>query len=432
MSGRRRGIRKSFGTILTDNKFVKFQSSRYKSVKKPPYEKKMPENFNPITIWGEFLSPVQDQGDCGACWAVASAKTLTDRYSLLTVGAFADILSPYQMIMCEGTIFPSIPLDKESVYEINLEAHTAGACNGNSLFTAMDFIYAIGCVSESCVNRGLFKEYKIPELSTIKDPESVPLCQSILGNKYDRCLDRNRAPCFYRSVVGYKIDPDIESIKQEIYKWGPILSGFKIYDDFLNEYDGKSIYMGPKKGSKDNGGHAIQIIGWGKENGVDFWWICNSWGVKWGLSGYFKMKMNIKECDLETNAVGFIPDFPQFNMKMIYYPIETSVDLIALRKWMNIDSIYGYQNTTIPLIKEGKLKGNLEPIFNTRLPDMFKKYLGELNKTDTDSYYTVPYFAKSSKSKIKFLDIFLFIIFFIACYMTGKYLAIYLSPKKRK
>lgn len=425
-------IKKRFGTILEDNKFVKFQSSRYKTVKKPPYEKKMPENFNPITIWGEFLSPVQDQGDCSACWAIAAAKTLTDRYSLLTVGAFTDILSSYQMIMCDGTIFPNVPLDKDSVYQINLEAHTEGACNGNSLFTAADFIYSIGCVSESCVNKGLFKQYNIPDLTTIKEPESVPLCQNILGDKYDRCLDRNRAPCFYRSIVGYKIDSDVESIKQEIYKWGPVLSGFKIYDDFLNDYDGKTIYMGPKKNSIDNGGHAIEIVGWGRENGIDFWWICNSWSVKWGLSGYFKMKMNIKECGLETNAIGFIPDYPGFNMKMIYYPLQTSPDLIALRKWMDINQIYGYKNSVIPLIKQGKLKGDLEPIFNTRLPDMFKEYLGEINKSDIDSYYSVPHFVKSpNKSDITLLDILLFIIFFVVCYMTGKYLAIHFNTKTK-
>jgi hypothetical protein len=63
---------------------------------------------------------------------------------------------------------------------------------------------------------------------------------------------------------------------------------------------------------------------------------------------------------------------------------------------------------------------------------MYKKYLGELNKTDTDSYYTVPHFVSKSKKKFRLLDIFIFIIFFISCYITGKYLAIYLNPRKIK
>lgn len=433
-SARRRGFRRSFGTILLDNRFARFQSSKYTTAKKVAIRKDLPENFNPVEVWGAFLSPVQNQGDCGACWAVSSAKCLTDRYSILTVGAFSEILSPYQMVMCEGTIFPSIPLDKDSTYQINLEAHTAGACNGNTLFTAMDYLYSIGCVSEVCVSKGLFKKYNIPDLPTIVDAEHVPLCQTAIGDNYDKCLDRKKAPKFYRSIVGYQIDNDIQLIKQEIYKWGPVVSGFKVFDDFLNKYDGKTIYMGPKPGEKDNGGHAIEIVGWGKENGIDYWWICNSWGPRWGLGGYFKMKMNIAECELEKNVVAFIPDFPTFSLKMVDYPISTSPDLIALRKWMDINPIYGYKESTIREIKEGKIKGDLRKIFSTKIPDMNTKWLGEINKHDADLYYTVPHFViiDQGEEKIKFSKVVLFIFLFIVSYFIGKYMASLMRGRKRK
>lgn len=413
-------IVKSFGTILKDNKFVKFQSTKYKEVKKT-VDKVMPATFNPVEKWGSFISPIHNQGKCGACWAISTSKTLNDRYAILTLGAFTQVFSPYQMIMCQGTIFPSIPLDKKSVYEINLDAHTSGACNGNSLFTAMDFLYSVGCVSEACVSRGLFQKYNITDISEITNPESVPMCQTILGNNYDRCMDRSRAPRFYRSIVGYQIDSDIESIKQDIYKWGPVSAGFKVYKNFIDNYDGKSIYKGPEKDEEEIGGHAIEIMGWGREDDIDFWWICNSWGTEWGLSGFFKMKMNITECELEKNVVGFIPDFPNFKIDMIRYPVSTSPELIALRVWMDINPIYGYKNSSIKEIKEGKIKNDLNPIFNMSIPDMYKDWLGEVDKHNAIAYYSVPHFRNVKKDiGITFLQAFLAISFIIVCYFIGR------------
>ena len=40
------------------------------------------------------------------------------------------------------------------------------------------------------------------------------------------------------------------------------------------------------------GGHAVKIIGWGVENGVEFWVAKNSWGNLWGIDGFFKIKIN--------------------------------------------------------------------------------------------------------------------------------------------
>ena len=32
------------------------------------------------------------------------------------------------------------------------------------------------------------------------------------------------------------------------------------------------------------------VIGWGTENGIDYWKIKNSWGADWGDNGYVKIK----------------------------------------------------------------------------------------------------------------------------------------------
>lgn len=44
------------------------------------------------------------------------------------------------------------------------------------------------------------------------------------------------------------------------------------------------------------GGHAIEVVGWGEENGDKFWWVKNSWTANWGINGYFKIGIN--ECGM--------------------------------------------------------------------------------------------------------------------------------------
>lgn len=54
----------------------------------------------------------------------------------------------------------------------------------------------------------------------------------------------------------------------------------------------KGVYQ-PTEGAKPLGGHAIVVIGWGKENGVNYWLAKNNWNTDWGEQGYFKIKIGV-------------------------------------------------------------------------------------------------------------------------------------------
>ena len=189
----------------------------------------------------------------------------------------------------------------------------------------------------------------------------------------------------------YKIKNDVYAIQREILERGPISTGFQVYPDFQYDFgtDGLGgqkfipgtnplgstasslIYKWSGKG-ESLGGHAITIVGWGTylydpskdpskmqplkmqpstqptthpsiqpsiqpEPSVPIkipYWIClNSWGYKWGTSGfakvedrtkepyrlknggYFWMLRGVNECDIENNVIVGQPD-----LENITYP----------------------------------------------------------------------------------------------------------------
>lgn len=413
---------KSFGTILNDNSHVIVQSSRYKQEQKK-YDKILPKVFNPFDTWGNLLSDVKNQGACGACWAYSMTGSFNDRLAIMTLGQFFDSLSPYQMIICQGAIPPKDTTDPAYFKEINNQAHSQGACNGNSLYTAMDFLYCFGLTSTRCVNEGEFKKYGIKKPEDVKDAKDIPICQDILSSSYDTCLDKSVASRFYRTIAGYAVDSSIESIKQEIYKWGPVSTGFQVYENFINEYNGIDIYMGPTT-STPIGGHAVKILGWGQETvndkPVDFWWIENSWGTKWGRSGYFKMKMNIPECQLEKNVVAVIPDLPGFQLDYLLYKISVNEANDFIRSWFKVEPLTGYKYSAIEKIKKGELKGNLDNFICKYPPNFKTMWVGEMSIEDMRAF--------SLKLNKKYGTKTFWLLAIVVAFFIGK--AIYYIKKK--
>ncbi|XP_074033544.1 cathepsin L-like proteinase [Leptinotarsa decemlineata] len=214
-----------------------------------PFNKDMnvpvPESIN----WYEkgVVTPVKNQGEeCGSCWAFSTVGCLESHYLLKYNKSLS--LSEQQLVDCSKSNY---------------------GCNGGIMDEAFLYIKQNGIGSESDYPyRGIDGECKkVETVATV------------------------------RGVVMFRGTED--DLKYAVATIGPI--SVAVRTTFWQLYGG-GIFDHPECNSLYYN-HAVLVVGYGSENGTDYWLIKNSYGPSFGENGYIRLVRNKSQCAINRYMV---------------------------------------------------------------------------------------------------------------------------------
>lgn len=317
----------------------------YKFVRIPP-DFTVPDQFEGKKVWQGLLSPVQHQRECGSCWAFAAVSALADRFNLYSRGKLQLNLSPVPIVLCDthGAYNPEPLNDLETSLKVFETVQKLYGCNGNLLSEAWRMLYTVGTNEEKCMPLRIL-QFQSPSSCVKLTGPAGDMCSDYLFN-FRANTEYGTPAKFYTAyhvyaVPGTPAEQGTElDIRKDIYKFGPVTTAFEVYADFYTFDPKTTVYRSNQQG-KRIAGHAVVLDGWGEMNGVQFWWVRNTWGPEWGIDGYFRMVRGENHCKIEENVIAGIPD-----LSSTHYQIPEDIFLKAdiPRDVKNKFFIHSYDN----------------------------------------------------------------------------------------
>lgn len=245
--------------------------------------KKLPKNWDWSNVAAagtkKFTPPVQNQGDCGSCYTMASVAGLNTRLRILT--------------KLEDTTRMS-----ENFF-LNKSFYTEG-CDGGYPVLLGKFGKEFGLASTQCA-------------------DTYDASSGVSGNSINMCNLDSQPKKYYVSdygyIGGYYGNSSEADMVRELRARGPILGNVRVpsslmyYQSGIYHYD----YTGGKNAGKWNTQtmygsgkyvqqveHSTLIVGYGEEDGVKYWKLMNSWGEDWGEKGFYKIVRGENEMFVES------------------------------------------------------------------------------------------------------------------------------------
>ncbi|RUS90295.1 hypothetical protein EGW08_001984 [Elysia chlorotica] len=197
------------------------------------------------------LSPVIDQGGCGACWAISTIETMEAMSVILNETKTVNRLSIQELIDC----------DEENK-----------GCEGGDICQAATWSQMHGIVPE--------KNYPLTRKTGTCKEISEPVTK--VKVTYSKC----------DNFVG-----DEEKILETLANHGPVMAA--VDATTWHNYVGGIIRFH----CSDVINHAVQIVGYNLEGDVPYYIIRNSWGTDFGDKGYLYLRYGTNICGVAKEIV---------------------------------------------------------------------------------------------------------------------------------
>ncbi|KAF8023141.1 hypothetical protein BT93_F0595 [Corymbia citriodora subsp. variegata] len=207
------------------------------------YEPRLGEQLPESVDWRKegAVVGVKDQGSCGSCWAFSTIAAVEGINKIVTGDLIS--LSEQELVDCDTT-------------------YNEG-CNGGLMDYAFEFIINNGGIDSEedypykAVDGQCDQYRKNARVVSIDDYEDVPA---------------NNEKALQKAVANQPVSVAIEAGGR----------AFQLYQS--------GVFTGLCGTALD---HGVTAVGYGTENGKNYWIVKNSWGNSWGEQGYIRMERSL-------------------------------------------------------------------------------------------------------------------------------------------
>jgi len=203
------------------------------------------------------VTSVKNQGQCGSCWTFSSTGAIEGAWAIST-GQLID-LAEQELVDCAGTKYGSM------------------GCNGGQMEGAFKYVIEHGQCALS----------------------AYPYTAQ------DGTCEKCTAVAHLASCSDVKPNDQI-SLKGAVSQQ-PVSIAIEADTKYFQSYSG-GILTSSSCGT--NLDHGVLIVGYGKENGIEYWLVKNSWGTSWGDKGYVKIARSDSTDDAGICGIAMDPSFP--------------------------------------------------------------------------------------------------------------------------